>query len=214
MILVSLAEFLNTGRLGPLAPGIDLNAVARALGPPKGWRVEDDEPVPHYWEYGRHLEIAFRFDDRPRCNWFQLENAASLSEDAAPISDDFVLALDGLSGRSPLSRFVSAIREIDRVEVCLFDLTRSCYPTVLVDTVEIIFDCDRNTYNASTPLDQTIAIIETHARPDSIYSYTMDSQLEHRHNQFRSVPGSTILSGRDYLARVLASQSTSAPSSG
>lgn len=193
---------------------MDLNAVALALGPPKGWMVGDDAPAPHYWEYGRHLEIAFRFDDRPRCNWFQIENAGSLSEDVAPISDDFVLALDGLTGRSPLSRFVAAIREIDRVEVYLFDVTGSCYPTVLVDAVEIIFDCDRNPYDASTPLDQAIAVIEAHARPDSIYSFTADDQLERRRNQFRSLPGSTILSGRDYLERVFSSQSAMATPEG
>lgn len=202
MITLSFIELLNTGHLGPLAPGMNMDEVAELLGPPSGWDIEDAHPVPHYWSYGRHLEIAFRFDDRPRCNWFQLEVFCSLDGDAILISDDFVMSLDGLNRRLPLSRYVAAIRDINRVKVSLLDVTGSRYPSVLIDNVEIIFDCDEHLYEADRLPDEAIAIIESHAVVDSIYSYAGDEQLEARLLQFQNAPGATIMSGREYLDRV------------
>lgn len=212
MITLSFADFLNTGRLGPVAPDMNLDEVAEVLGPPSWWNIEDAYPAPHYWGYGHYLEIAFRFDGRPRCSWFQLEAAGGLAGDAVLISDDFVMALDGLTGKSSISRYISAIGDIDRVKVSLFDVTGSRYPAILIDNVEIGFNCDGHIYEAATPLDEAIAIIEAHSSLDSIYSYAKDENLAHRHQQFRSVPGSVILSGQDYLDLAPASQAAgSAP---
>lgn len=209
MIALSLAEFLNTGALGPLRPGTTLHDVADALGAPAWWNVDDDHSVPHYWGYGKHLEIAFRFDGTPCCDWFQLEYVGGLDGNATPISDDFVLVHDGLIGAPEISRFIEAAREIDRVRICLFGLGGKNFPSVWIGTVEIVLNCEKSSFDTSTPLDQVVSILEADARVDSIYSHDR-AEAERRFELFRKAKDAVVLSGRDYLEILSASSSPDA----
>ena len=67
--LVSFRQFLATGTLGPLTPGLGLLEVADLLGPPQDWVTEHAERYPLYWMYSDpngsnapRLEVQFAED--------------------------------------------------------------------------------------------------------------------------------------------------------
>ena len=133
--LVSLRDFLATGSIGDLRPGLTMNEVARLLGPPATWMVEE-EGIPLYWTYSSdapRLEISFERKASLKCEWFQIEFAGYLEGDVARLTRDVFMTLDGLSGRSTISDFIAAIPDRTRVKVQMDDGTGSFGPRVLID---------------------------------------------------------------------------------
>lgn len=202
MIIASFAEFLNTGRLGPMVPGMALNDVALAFGPPAQWLkggMLPAGPVPGYWRYRRHLEVSFDFEERPHCDWFQLEYGRSLAGQAAQVCDKMVMVLDGLTGTSPVSAYISAIADIDHVRVRLVDKAGYPGPRVYVDDIEIIFNCDDELFRREMTEAEQVGFVEAGSELDSIYSF---HRSQHRLNWLAREPKHDepeLLSGRDYL---------------
>jgi hypothetical protein len=81
--LASFRDFLATGTLGALSPGMKLIDVAELLGPPDGWNIDEPDPVPLYWFFGK-LEISFESVAPYQMNWFQIEGAAHLKGKLEP----------------------------------------------------------------------------------------------------------------------------------
>ncbi|CAN7532962.1 hypothetical protein [Mesorhizobium caraganae] len=72
--LASFRDFLVTGNLGPVTPGMTLIEVAETLGSPDGWNIDEGDLVPAYWFFGP-LEISFDSIAPYQMNWFQIEGA-------------------------------------------------------------------------------------------------------------------------------------------
>ncbi|RWA76808.1 hypothetical protein [Mesorhizobium sp.] len=68
--LASFRDFLASRNLGPAAPDMTLKDIAATLGPPDGWNVDDDHPVPVYWFFGK-LEISFDSAAPYQMTWFR-----------------------------------------------------------------------------------------------------------------------------------------------
>jgi hypothetical protein len=204
---LSFRDFLTTGNLGVIRPGMKLIEVAKELGAPTWWNINAGEIVPEYWGYGDNLEISF--DETPPhfVNWFQLEHAGYLEGDFAKITDRVVLALEGLSGKTKPSEFLSAGLWLpESVSVSYHGLSDdiavaiSAGPVVIyfrVDT-NFITDGDASAYLARTDFPQLISTLDRQADMlDSIYSLPhpaielIESQSE--------VMGWKSLSGSDYL---------------
>ncbi len=205
LILTSLVAFLDTGRLGPLAPGMALNEVAKILGPPMWWNVvgsENDDaqsPYPYYWCYRDHLEVSFDFEGAPHCNWFQIERASSLRGQVARVTNDIVMSLDGLGGKSPVSAFISAITDIDRVRVKLIDDAGYPSPSIVIDDVEISFYCDDEGFHRDMPVGDLVTLVEAGAGLDSIYSFDRDCYRQVRLAHYITDEKYRFVSGREYL---------------
>jgi hypothetical protein len=125
---VAIADFLATGRLGPVHHGLTRNLVASLLGAPDGWIGEPaaGEPatgdhadamagaqpaLPVYWTYGK---LEFSFGARPPhpIDFFQIEFARLLSGDCEILAGGrIVLDLHGLDGRSHPSDFLRVMRD-------------------------------------------------------------------------------------------------------
>ncbi len=67
--IASFLEFLRTGRLGSLSTDYTPAQVARLLGVPGGYIVQDDDTWPTYWGYGDNVEISF-LDECGNMGWF------------------------------------------------------------------------------------------------------------------------------------------------
>ncbi|WP_306223718.1 hypothetical protein [Bosea beijingensis] len=201
--MTSLVAFLETGRLGPLAPGMALNEVAKILGPPMWWEVagsqDGDAPFPHYWYYRDHLEVSISFEGPPHCEWFQIESASSLSGQAAKVTNDIVMSLDGLTGKSRVSAFVSAIADIDRVRVKLIDDAGYPSPSIVIDDVEISFYCDDEGFRSDMSADDLVNFVESGAGLDSIYSFNRDHYRLKRLAHYLEGEKHRFVSGREYL---------------
>ena len=108
---VAIADFLATGRLGPVHTGLDRNRIASLLGVPDGWIGEPQPALPLYWAYGK-LELSF--DARPphAIDFFQIEFAHLLSGDCEILAGGrIVLDLQGLDGRSRPSDVLRVMRD-------------------------------------------------------------------------------------------------------
>ncbi|CDX21524.1 conserved hypothetical protein [Mesorhizobium sp. SOD10] len=105
--LASFRDLLATGNLGPVTPDMTLKDIATALGPPDGWNVDHDHPVPVYWFFGK-LEISFDSAAPYQMNWFQIEGATQLRGKSATLTERLRLSLDGFSGETKPSEFLSA----------------------------------------------------------------------------------------------------------
>jgi hypothetical protein len=198
--LISFVDFLNTGRLGPLHPGMTLNEVAGALGPPAGWIVNPAEGIaPHYWVYGRHLEVSLRFEEAAYCDWFQIEHAGDLSGDAVSLNDDMAIALDGLSGTSPMSDFIRSIADIDRVSIQLISPSHRPDPIIRVGDVQIICCTDEDALDPGYSLSDKILFYEKNAEVDSIYSYFRDEERRRNNAAYLKQFERVTISGRAYL---------------
>lgn len=187
--LVSLVEFLNTGHLGPLKPGSAVREIADQFGPPKGWIFNSIDPLPDYWTYGR-LEVFLDFDEEPRCRWFQIEHAGSLSGDVDILSDGWVMTLDGLDGESKIADFIGRIHDIDRVSVHFV----ANAPRVWIDrSVQIGFGHDNELPVQRDQITSMLAAVNRDSWLDSIYSYSPDELLIGWQDEWH-------LSGRAFLA--------------
>ena len=110
---VPVAEFLATGRLGPVHAGLDRSRIASLLGAPDGWigKPAGDAALPLYWAYGK---LEFSFDVRPphAIDFFQIEFAHLLSGDCEILAGGrIVLELHGLDGRSRPSDVLRVMRD-------------------------------------------------------------------------------------------------------
>src|SRR5688500_6088670 len=105
--LISFRDFLKTGVFGPISPGMKMIEVARELGAPDGWTTEHAETIPLYWTFGK-LEISFDEDSPHLMSWFQIEEAGYLEGDFDVVTSHLVLSLDGFSGTTKPSEFLSA----------------------------------------------------------------------------------------------------------
>lgn len=202
MILTSLTVFLNTGKLGPLTPGVSLKEVARLLGPPVQWLPSGYlpvGPVPGYWRYRNHLEISFSFELAPQCNWFQIEFARSMRGKIVQVASDMVMSLDGLSGTSTISDCISAIADVDRVRIRLVNELGHQQPTVIVDDLEMQFTTDEEFYTPDMTMADLVRRTEAHAELDSIYSFDRDQYRLKRLARYLEPGRQRLLSGRDYL---------------
>jgi hypothetical protein len=133
--LVSLRDFLTTGSIGELRPGLTLNEIAKLLGPPAVW-IDEREGIPLYWSYSLEaprLEISFESDAPHKCRWFQIELAGHLEGEFASLTREVFMTLDGLSGRSKISDFIAAIPDRTRVRVQMDDGAGYLGPSVLVE---------------------------------------------------------------------------------
>ena len=86
--IVSLGEFLRTGRLGPLTTELTPNDVGQLMGAPSFWFTGERLPFPDYWHYGR-LELCFGRDpaqlQRPLILFFLIQFAEPLTGDCVVI---------------------------------------------------------------------------------------------------------------------------------
>jgi hypothetical protein len=167
-------------------------------------------PFPNYWIYG-NLEINFSMpsrkdangielgprDGNPRVDWFQIENASSLSGDSEIIrtgggiahvysggkfsysngfGDALVLSLDGITGDSRPADFLRLLIEEPKLQV-LVERTRetSSYAVqILNGPINIIShfdDPEDDEAVRSARSDVEVAQLVQTARLDSIYSY-------------------------------------------
>lgn len=132
--LASLVEFLNSGKLGPLYPGVGIKQVVDLLGPPQRWIAEHEahfRPVPSYWGYGR-LELQFAFGEESVCEWLQLEDVNYLKGEVEVITDNFAMSLDGLNSGSSISDVIKTIRDLSSISIHLADVTGSLHPTLFI----------------------------------------------------------------------------------
>lgn len=202
MIVASFAEFLNTGRLGPMIPGMALNDVARVFGPPVQWLsggTDTGGSVPGYWRYLRHLEVSFDFEMQPHCDWFQLEYGISLKGQAAQVCNNMVMVLDGLTGTSPISAYISTIADIDRVRVRLVDKAGYPSPRIFVGDVEIGFNCDDESFHREMTDAEQVRFVEAGSELDSVYSFHRNQRRLDRLAREPMQDEPKLLSGRDYL---------------
>lgn len=201
--LVSLAQFLNTGHLGPLKPGMSVREVVELIGMPESWLGDNATPVPTYWTYG-NLEMQFDLAGDTYCEWFQIECVKYLLRgEATLLTPGLALMHDGLHAASTVADYIRVIDDIDRVSVQLVDLGGYPSPMLYIgEEMELNFSLDWEPEEAET-LRAQIARIDQESRAVDIYSYSPRAIMQHRTNpnwpRGRADRVPLTLSGRDYL---------------
>jgi hypothetical protein len=191
---VRLADFLATGRLGPVHCGLSRNQVAMMLGPPDGWigapidegvlregaerpaRIEPEFPA--YWFYGK-LELGFDPERPHAMHFFQIESAGGLSGDCEVIAGGkIVLELEGLSGRSRPAEFLRMMWNGARPLHVIYSRpsnTGSFVLQIVSGSVIVVFDFEFPDEIVSdlAALDEAAYLRQCDrvARLDSIYAY-------------------------------------------
>ncbi|RTL91251.1 MAG: hypothetical protein EKK31_35345 [Hyphomicrobiales bacterium] len=200
--LASFRDFLATGTLGALSPGMKLIDVAELLGPPDGWNVDEAAPVPLYWFFGK-LEISFESVAPYQINWFQIEGAAHLKGKLEPLTDQLKLSLDGFSGKTKPSEFLSAgFWDPNSTTVYYAGLSDDILLNICAGRTQIHFQVDTSfigdgeviKYLEQSKPARLVRDIDSRTRVDSIYSYPQPATEE--------VPGVfnwRSITGRDYL---------------
>lgn len=171
--LGSLRDMLNTGRLGPLYPGMPLREVADILGPPKYWIWNEEHSAPNYWGYG-NFELSAEFGENPYCDWFQFDNAHMLRGDSEVINENFAVTLDGLSVESRISDFIRAVDDIARVVVQLVGAGGYYNPIVFIgDRAALNFSRENDTPDAQVQdLGTLIRLTDAESDIVDIYSFS------------------------------------------
>lgn len=203
--LVSFREFLKTGTLGPISTDIRMIEVAASLGVPDYWTTDSAVAVPVYWGFGK-LEICFAEDSPHRISWFQIEHAGYLEGEFEIITAELALALDGLTGSTKPSEFLSAgIWEPESTAVYCTTLSGDVMLNICAGNIQIHFQVkldqeiekgikdnymDRSFYNIINKIDSNTLI-------DSIYSYNKNAKSE-----IPSTLDWEMMTGRDYLDRL------------
>jgi hypothetical protein len=201
--IASFREFLSTGRLGPLHHCMTLMDVARVLGPPEDWITSEEQTVPVYWKFGK-VEISFDETAPHRMHWFQIEHAEHLQGEFDAITDDLVLALDGIDGTTKPSEFLSAgLWSPDIASVCCETSHGDASMCICAGNVQILFRIDLRTADDGWPrgdsdrfsLSELTGAIERSARLDSVYSYPGPAR-----EYLPASLGWRIIDSRNYLA--------------
>lgn len=205
--IVSFRDFLRTGTLGPISPGMRMIDVAKELGPPKGWITEHADTIPLYWIFGK-LEILFDGDSHCPIDWYQIEDAGYLEGGFEIFTERLVLSLDGLTGVTKPSEFLqSDLWNSEEPIVSYYGLHDDIMLSICAGRVALYFqvttdflvDGDAAGYLAQTDLAQTIKMIDDKTcQLDSIYSHRIKAikQLE----DTRAILGWKSLTGTEYLA--------------
>ncbi|TGP26819.1 MULTISPECIES: hypothetical protein [unclassified Mesorhizobium] len=200
--LASFRDFLATGNLGPVAPDMALKDIAATLGPPDGWNVDDDHPVPVYWFFG-NLEISFDSAAPYQMNWFQIEGATQLRGKSATLTGRLKLSLDGFCGETKPSEFLSAgLWDSRQATVYYAALRDDILLNICTGCVQIHFQVDTSfigdreaiEYLGESTLSRLVRDVDSRTKVDSIYSYPQAATEE--------MPGALnwrSLSGQDYL---------------
>ncbi|MBZ9707852.1 hypothetical protein LB543_14080 [Mesorhizobium sp. ESP7-2] len=193
--LLSFRDFLKTGKLGPVSPGMTMAEIAAVLGAP-------EHADPNYWTFGK-LEISFDGEAPYQMNWFQIEEAGYLKGDVEVLADGLALSLDGFSGKTKPSKFLDVgLWTADQAKVFYAPCDDSILLNICAGPIQMHFRVDADfigdqnaeTYLNSSVISQLIAEIDSRAILDSIYSYP--------YPKTEMVPGSfnwKLLSGSQYL---------------
>lgn len=213
LVSVSLVEFLQTGRFGPLLNSMTQVDVEGLLGPPDGY---DEHPDSHndrgqssYWMYGDTLEVSFRRAPPYYINWFQLEHLQARSALSADFGGRLSLELNGLTWETPPSGFIGRLGA-ENAEV-QFELAMGHFSLRLFfgDEVELLFASSGPAIlpgemtGSQHSLARTLRDIERHCLVESIYSFPQPFGREER-LRMRTIYGSstTWMTGNDYLALI------------
>jgi hypothetical protein len=94
----SLKEFLRSGTLGAIKPGVPMRFVGERLGPPKYWSFPTGD-VPCFWGYDR-FEIHFSPRAPHNVIAVQLCNVASIRGARVSLHRRMPMMLDGFDGSS------------------------------------------------------------------------------------------------------------------
>ncbi|MGO4333555.1 hypothetical protein AB4037_01495 [Labrys sp. KB_33_2] len=204
--LASLVEFLNSGKLGPLYPGVGIQQVIDLLGPPKWWVAKDEwnfRPVPDYWGYGR-LELQLDFGSEPSCEWFQLEDINHLRGEVDVITGNFAITLDGLNGDSNISDVIKSIRDLSSISIHLADVTGNLNPTLFIGPhIHFGFGIQEDTHVPGEDLKTLCGRLDRECIPLDIYSMNGTVSQEHGKKVLREKGlQDLILSGSDFLRLV------------
>ncbi|MER9082886.1 hypothetical protein [Mesorhizobium sp. M0895] len=204
--LVSFRDFLKTGTLGPVYPGMKMIEIAKVLGAPDDWLTEYAEAVPEYWFYGT-LEASFDKDPPHELDWFQIEHVHAIRGKTERITDQFVLSMEGLNGRTKPSEFLEAgLWAPDEVKIFYakfsdweFTLDLCAGPVHIFFRVDIDFieNGEIERYLSKTSVAQIISDIDRRTVVDSIYSYRHPSS-----EQRRIELDWKVLTGNEHLALV------------
>lgn len=195
---VSLANFLRTGRLGPLHCGLTPAQVAELLGVPDAWIVNDPATFPAYWCYGS-LEISFHSRHSPfGMEFFQIEHAHTLKGRHEPFGKNMRMRLDGLNGRSRPSAFLrsmgpsGATVEFEMPPSGWFDFHIRRGGMVLAFAGEIdeaVAECW-----GELPERRRIRLLDRHAKIVSIYAHAPSAQTTGEPSR----PKATVLPAGEY----------------
>lgn len=200
--LASFRDFLTTGTLGPLSPEMKLIDVAKVLGTPDGWNIDESDDVPLYWCFGK-VEISFDSAAPYQMNWFQVEEAGQLKGKFEPLTERLKLSLDKFSRKTKPSKFLSAgLWDLQRTTVYYAALSDDILLNICAGRIQIHFqvgtsfinDGDAVKHLSKAKLDRLVRDIDSQTRVDSIYSYPQPATEE--------VPGIfnwRALTGQDYL---------------
>ncbi|MER8765697.1 MULTISPECIES: hypothetical protein [unclassified Mesorhizobium] len=200
--LVSFRDFLVTGTLGPVYPGMKMIEIAKVLGAPDGWLTEYAEAVPEYWFYGT-LEASFDKDPPHVLNWFQIEHVYEIRGKSKRITDEFALSMDGFDSRTKPSEFLDAGLWTPEEAMVFYvasmndiDLNICAGPIQIyfrVDT-DFIKDRDAEKYLNGVTVSQLIRDIDHRTEVDSIYSYSFPAI-----KRITNAIDWKSIGGRDYL---------------
>ena len=202
--LVSLVEFLNSGNLGPLYPGVGIKQVIDLLGPPQRWAANEEwqfRPIPTYWGYGR-LELQLDLGAEPRCDWFQLEDICSLKGDLDVVTDNLTISFDGLDGNSRISDVIKTIRDPSSICIHLADATGSLHPTVFIGPhIEFGFGISEDDVIPGESLGTLCKRIDQNCVPIDIYSVGNNTVSQEHGKKVLGEKGlkDLLLSGSEFL---------------
>ncbi|TIU30477.1 MAG: hypothetical protein E5W27_01040 [Mesorhizobium sp.] len=180
--------------------------VASVLGSPDGWNIDEGDRVPLYWFFGK-LEISFDSTAPYQVNWFQIEGATQLKGNFEPLTEQLKLALEGFTGESRPSQFLSAgLWDSKLTSVYYAGLSDDILLNVCVGRIQIHFQVDASfigdrqaiEYLDKATLSRFVRDIDSRTKVDSIYSYPQTATEE--------VPGPLnwrSLTGQDYLDLLL-----------
>ncbi|MBZ9816856.1 hypothetical protein [Mesorhizobium sp. CA7] len=200
--LASFRDFLATGILGPLSPEMKMIDVAKVLGTPDDWNVDDGDDVPLYRSFGK-VEISFDIAAPYRMNWFQVECAAQLKGKFERVTERLKLSLDKFNGKTKPSEFLTAgLWDLKRTIVYYAALSDDILLNICAGGIQIHFQVDTSFIDdgdavrhlEEAKLGQLLRDIDPRTKVDSIYSYPQPATED--------VPGVfnwCWLTGHDYL---------------
>ncbi|MCI5078159.1 hypothetical protein [Oricola sp.] len=212
--LCSFREFLKTGCLGALTPEQNLMDVARLLGTPQYWMIEEsDAPFPLYWGYddrhsrgGPSLEISFDKKPPHAMNWFQLEHADYIADEVHSFGQRLAVAMDGFVAETRASELLQSgvwepraatVQYNAEIDMLLVTFGRVEVAYMLEETEAEKLDKARRAAMQAA-FGQTAVFAEMDARfiLNSIYSRPAPVDAE--------PPNVSVCSGEQYLMSLLA----------
>lgn len=212
-VSVSLVEFLQTGRFGPLLNSMTQANVEDLLGPPDGYDEHpdsrNDRGQSSYWMYGDVLEMSFRRDPPYYMNWFQLEHLQSGSALSADFGGRLSLELNGLTWRTPPSGFIGRLGSGNAEVQFELAMGHISFRLFFGDDVEMFFVSSDPAIlqgeltGSRHSLARTLRNIESHSLVECIYSFPQPYGREER-LRMRTVHGAstTWMTGNEYLALI------------